>query len=143
MADRRQLLEALIGSEQHSFSLVQAILLQQCAAHDELRSADSLQVVRPIAEEPEGPRRLSLGQGSLDQRPVQSHGQIGDFPGHGTRGGPGAGAALAEAGLPAPPVTSPVVSAGTSQNAAEMPAAGGRQAAAGGRGGRRYGGASA
>ena len=52
-------------------------------------------------------------------------------------------AALAEAGLPAPPVTSPVVSAGTSQNAAEMPAAGGRQAAAGGRPGRRYGGASA
>ena len=48
-------------------------------------------------------------------------------------------AALAEAGLPAPPVTS----AGTSQNAAEGPAAGGRQAAAGGRPGRRYGGASA
>lgn len=52
-------------------------------------------------------------------------------------------AALAEAGLPAPPVTSAVTSAGTSQNAAEGPAAGGRQAAAGGRGGRRYGGASA
>ena len=52
-------------------------------------------------------------------------------------------AALAEAGLPAPPVTSPVTSAGTSQNTAEGPAAGGRQAAVGGRPGRRYGGASA
>jgi len=52
-------------------------------------------------------------------------------------------AALAEAGLPAPPVTSAVTSAGTSQNAVERPAAGGRQAAAGGRPGRRYGGASA
>ena len=48
-------------------------------------------------------------------------------------------AALAEAGLPATPVTS----AGTSQNTAEGPAAGGRQAAVGGRPGRRYGGASA
>ena len=52
-------------------------------------------------------------------------------------------AALAEAGLPAPPVASPVTSAGTSQNTAEGPAAGGRQAAVGGRPGRRYGGASA
>jgi DNA-binding transcriptional MerR regulator len=52
-------------------------------------------------------------------------------------------AALAEAGLPAPPVNNAVTSAGTSQNAAEGPAAGGRQAAAGGRPGRRYGGASA
>ena len=52
-------------------------------------------------------------------------------------------AALAEAGLPAPPVTSPVTSAGTSRNTAEGPAAGGRQAAVGGRPGRRYGGASA
>jgi DNA-binding transcriptional MerR regulator len=51
-------------------------------------------------------------------------------------------AALAEAGLPAP-VNNAVTSAGTSQNAAEGPAAGGRQAAAGGRPGRRYGGASA
>jgi DNA-binding transcriptional MerR regulator len=52
-------------------------------------------------------------------------------------------AALAEAGLPAPPVDNAVTSAGTSQNAADGPAAGGRQAAAGGRPGRRYGGASA
>lgn len=52
-------------------------------------------------------------------------------------------AALAEAGLPAPPVNNAVTSAGTSQNAADGPAAGGRQAAAGGRPGRRYGGASA
>jgi DNA-binding transcriptional MerR regulator len=51
-------------------------------------------------------------------------------------------AALAEAGLPAP-VNNAVTSAGTSQNVAEGPAAGGRQAAAGGRPGRRYGGASA
>ena len=50
-------------------------------------------------------------------------------------------AALAEAGLPAP--ASAVTSAGTSQDAAEGPAAGGRQAAAGGRPGRRFGGASA
>ncbi|HEX6854015.1 MAG TPA: MerR family transcriptional regulator [Streptosporangiaceae bacterium] len=48
-------------------------------------------------------------------------------------------AALAEAGLPATPVTS----AGTSQDGANWPAAGGPQAAAGGRPGRRYGGASA
>ena len=48
-------------------------------------------------------------------------------------------AALAEAGLPAPPVTS----AGTSQDGANQPPAGERQAAAGGRPGRRYGGASA
>jgi DNA-binding transcriptional MerR regulator len=48
-------------------------------------------------------------------------------------------AALAEAGLPATPVTS----AGTSQDGAGRPAAGGQQAAAGGRPGRRYGGASA
>jgi len=48
-------------------------------------------------------------------------------------------AALAEAGLPAPPVTS----AGTSQDGMSLPASGGRQAAAGGRPGRRYGGASA
>jgi DNA-binding transcriptional MerR regulator len=48
-------------------------------------------------------------------------------------------AALAEAGLPATPVTS----AGTSQDGANRPAAGGQQAAAGGRPGRRYGGASA
>ena len=48
-------------------------------------------------------------------------------------------AALAEAGLPATPVTS----AGTSQDGANRPAAGGPQAAAGGRPGRRYGGASA
>jgi len=48
-------------------------------------------------------------------------------------------AALAEAGLPAPSVTS----AGTSQDGANRPPAGGRQAAAGGRPGRRYGGASA
>jgi DNA-binding transcriptional MerR regulator len=52
-------------------------------------------------------------------------------------------AALAEAGLPAPAVTSAATSAGTSQNAAERAAAGGRQAAAGDRPGRRYGGASA
>jgi DNA-binding transcriptional MerR regulator len=52
-------------------------------------------------------------------------------------------AALAEAGLPAPPVNNAVTSAGTSQNAAEGPAAVERQAAAGGRPGRRYGGASA
>jgi len=52
-------------------------------------------------------------------------------------------AALAEAGLPAAPVTSAVTSAGTSQDEADRPAAGGRQAAAGGRPGRRYGGASA
>jgi hypothetical protein len=50
-------------------------------------------------------------------------------------------AALAEAGLPDP--ASAVTSAGTSQDAAEGPAAGGRQAAAGGRPGRRFGGASA
>ncbi len=48
-------------------------------------------------------------------------------------------AALAEAGLPATPVTS----AGTRQDGANRPAAGGRQAAAGGRPGRRFGGASA
>ena len=48
-------------------------------------------------------------------------------------------AALAEAGLPATPVTS----AGTRQDEANRPAAGGRQAAAGGRPGRRFGGASA
>jgi hypothetical protein len=48
-------------------------------------------------------------------------------------------AALVEAGLPATPVTS----AGTRQDGANGPAAGGRQAAAGGRPGRRYGGASA
>ena len=48
-------------------------------------------------------------------------------------------AALAEAGLPAPSVTS----AGTSQDGVNRPAAGGQQAAAGGRPGRRYGGASA
>ena len=48
-------------------------------------------------------------------------------------------AALAEAGLPARPVTS----AGTSQDGVNRPAAGGQQAAAGGRPGRRYGGASA
>ena len=48
-------------------------------------------------------------------------------------------AALAEAGLPAPAVTS----AGTSQDGANQPPAGERQAAAGGRPGRRYGGASA
>jgi DNA-binding transcriptional MerR regulator len=48
-------------------------------------------------------------------------------------------AALAEAGLPATPVTS----AGTRQDGANRPAAGGQQAAAGGRSGRRFGGASA
>jgi len=48
-------------------------------------------------------------------------------------------AALAEAGLPATPVTS----AGTRQDGANRPAAGGPQAAAGGRPGRRFGGASA
>ena len=48
-------------------------------------------------------------------------------------------AALAEAGLPATPVTS----AGTRQDGVNQPAAGGRQAAAGGRPGRRFGGASA
>jgi DNA-binding transcriptional MerR regulator len=48
-------------------------------------------------------------------------------------------AALAEAGLPATPVTS----AGTRQDGANRPAAGARQAAAGGRPGRRFGGASA
>ena len=48
-------------------------------------------------------------------------------------------AALAEVGLPATPVTS----AGTRQDGANRPAAGGRQAAAGGRPGRRFGGASA
>ena len=48
-------------------------------------------------------------------------------------------AALAEAGLPATPVTS----AGTRQDGANRPAAGGQQAAAGGRPGRRFGGASA
>jgi DNA-binding transcriptional MerR regulator len=48
-------------------------------------------------------------------------------------------AALAEAGLPATPVTS----AGTRQDGANRPAAGGREAAAGGRPGRRFGGASA
>jgi len=48
-------------------------------------------------------------------------------------------AALAEAGLPATPVTS----AGTRQDGSNRPAAGGRQAAAGGRPGRRFGGASA
>ena len=48
-------------------------------------------------------------------------------------------AALAEAGLPAPSVTS----AGTSQDGVNRPAAGGQQAAAGGRPGRRLGGASA
>jgi hypothetical protein len=48
-------------------------------------------------------------------------------------------AALAEAGLPAPSVTS----AGTRQDGANRPTTGGRQAAAGGRPGRRYGGASA
>jgi hypothetical protein len=48
-------------------------------------------------------------------------------------------AGLAEAGLPATPVTS----AGTRQDAANRPAAGGREAAAGGRPGRRFGGASA
>jgi DNA-binding transcriptional MerR regulator len=48
-------------------------------------------------------------------------------------------AALAEAGLPATPVTS----AGTRQDGADRPAAGARQAAAGGRPGRRFGGASA
>jgi hypothetical protein len=48
-------------------------------------------------------------------------------------------AALAEAGLPATPVTS----AGTREDGANRPAAGGQQAAAGGRPGRRFGGASA
>jgi len=48
-------------------------------------------------------------------------------------------AGLAEAGLPATPVTS----AGTRQDGANRPAAGGPQAAAGGRPGRRFGGASA
>jgi len=48
-------------------------------------------------------------------------------------------AALAEAGLPATPVTS----AGTRQDGVNRPATGGRQAAAGGRPGRRFGGASA
>jgi len=48
-------------------------------------------------------------------------------------------AALAEAGLPATPVTS----AGTRQDGVNRPAAGGQQAAAGGRHGRRFGGASA
>ncbi|HEY7881855.1 MAG TPA: MerR family transcriptional regulator [Streptosporangiaceae bacterium] len=48
-------------------------------------------------------------------------------------------AALAEAGLPATPVTS----AGTREDGANRPAAGGQQAASGGRPGRRFGGASA
>jgi len=65
VADRRRLLKAAIGSPERFFCLDQVILREQRAAQHELRDADSLQVVGPIAEERKRPRRLILGQSCL------------------------------------------------------------------------------
>ena len=50
VANRRQLLKGLIGSHENFFSLDQVILREQRTPQNELRSADSLEVVRSPAE---------------------------------------------------------------------------------------------